>query len=90
MRENRTHGSEGGDGESRFRPLSEGITKAFCLKILDARLRGHDELAHPGEQKTRTNWSVDEKPTPVRCRSGDSNRTDVPDTQAIVAAGLTT
>ena len=22
MRENRTHGSEGGDGESRFRPLS--------------------------------------------------------------------
>ena len=23
MRENRTHGSEGGDGESRFRPLSE-------------------------------------------------------------------
>ena len=23
MRENRTHGSEGGDGESRFRPLSK-------------------------------------------------------------------
>ena len=23
MRENRTHGSEGGDGESRFRPLSD-------------------------------------------------------------------
>jgi hypothetical protein len=22
VRENRTHGSEGGDGESRFRPLS--------------------------------------------------------------------
>jgi hypothetical protein len=24
VRENRTHGSEGGDGESRFRPLSAG------------------------------------------------------------------
>lgn len=23
MRENRTYGSEGGDGESRFRPLSD-------------------------------------------------------------------
>jgi hypothetical protein len=25
VRENRTHGSEGGDGESRFRPLSPKI-----------------------------------------------------------------
>ena len=30
MRENRTHGSEGGDGESRFRPLSDS-TKAVYL-----------------------------------------------------------
>jgi hypothetical protein len=27
VRENRTHGSEGGDGESRFRPLSELISR---------------------------------------------------------------
>ena len=27
MRENRTHGSEGGDGESRFRPLSKLLEK---------------------------------------------------------------
>lgn len=27
MRENRTCGSEGGDGESRSRPLSEGETQ---------------------------------------------------------------
>jgi hypothetical protein len=26
VRENRTHGSEGGDGESRFRPLSDSTT----------------------------------------------------------------
>ena len=25
MRENRTHGSEGGDGESRFRPLLRSV-----------------------------------------------------------------
>ena len=32
MRENRTHGSEGGDGESRFRPLSgEGKGRLFLL-----------------------------------------------------------
>ncbi len=30
VRENRTHGSEGGDGESRFRPLSGS------LKFLDS------------------------------------------------------
>ena len=32
MRENRTHGSEGGDGESRFRPLSVRVSPGFPLK----------------------------------------------------------
>ena len=32
MRENRTHGSEGGDGESRFRPLSVRTSPGFPLK----------------------------------------------------------
>ena len=32
MRENRTHGSEGGDGESRFRPLSVPSSPGFPLK----------------------------------------------------------
>ena len=36
MRENRTHGSEGGDGESRFRPLSD----FGKVKLLRSKLRG--------------------------------------------------
>ena len=36
MRENRTHGSEGGDGESRFRPLSD----FGKVQILRSKLRG--------------------------------------------------
>ncbi len=39
MRENRTHGSEGGDGESRSRPLS-GLLRRISL---DTRFRGYDE-----------------------------------------------
>ena len=35
MRENRTHGSEGGDGESRFRPLSD----FGYVQILRSKLR---------------------------------------------------
>jgi hypothetical protein len=35
VRENRTHGSEGGDGESRFRPLSD-FRK---VRILRSKLR---------------------------------------------------
>ena len=38
MRENRTHGSEGGDGESRSRPLS-GLLRRISL---DTRFRGYD------------------------------------------------
>jgi hypothetical protein len=38
VRENRTHGSEGGDGESRFRPLS-GLLRRISL---DTRFRGYD------------------------------------------------
>ena len=37
MRENRTHGSEGGDGESRLRPLSEGSCQ-FITQILPAHV----------------------------------------------------
>ena len=33
MRENRTHGSEGGDGESRLRPLSEASCQ-FVAQIV--------------------------------------------------------
>jgi hypothetical protein len=37
VRENRTHGSEGGDGESRFRPLSSYAAKPLSgAKIDDA------------------------------------------------------
>ena len=39
MRENRTYGSEGGEGESPFRPLS-GVFAGF----LDSRLRGNDSI----------------------------------------------
>jgi hypothetical protein len=38
VRENRTHGSEGGDGESRSRPLS-GLLRRISL---DTRFRGYD------------------------------------------------
>jgi len=41
VRENCKHGSEGGDGESRFRPLS-GTFSAQLQKSLDSRLRGND------------------------------------------------
>ena len=45
MRENRTHGSEGGDGESRFRPLSIFFEfpwipgRASSLRLISRRLR---------------------------------------------------
>ena len=38
MRENRTHGSEGGDGESRSRPLSGGRAAG----TLDSGFRRND------------------------------------------------
>ena len=36
VRENRTHGSEGGDGESRSRPLSdlEGLAIAYMVTVV--------------------------------------------------------
>ena len=39
MRENRTHGSEGGDGESRSRPLSGLFSAPISL---DTRFRRYD------------------------------------------------
>ena len=46
MRENRTHGSEGGDGESRPRPLSGSIVTPVKTgahpRNLDADIHRHD------------------------------------------------
>jgi hypothetical protein len=38
VRENRTHGSEGGDGESRFRPLSNA---AFSFSVGERKIMNH-------------------------------------------------
>ena len=39
MRENRLHGSEGGEGESPFRPLSMGQTLSFRSYCIGSRPR---------------------------------------------------
>jgi hypothetical protein len=38
VRENRTHGSEGGDGESRFRPLSK---ISFLCSVGERKIMNH-------------------------------------------------
>jgi len=43
VRENRTHGSEGGDGESRFRPLS---VRELLQRFLRKSTKQADETAN--------------------------------------------
>jgi hypothetical protein len=50
VRENRTHGSEGGDGESRFRPLSD-----LGLPIYLARQAAGNE---PLSDSTWLSWNI--------------------------------
>ena len=56
MRENCKHGSEGGDGESRFRPLSEGFE---IKRSLDAPME--EWLIFHGAGMTNRNWNPDNK-----------------------------
>ncbi len=53
MRENRTHGSEGGDGESRFRPLSALeriiITTCYCFRVSAVAYLSLAVSFHPGQ-----------------------------------------
>ena len=58
MRENRTHGSEGGDGESRFRPLSEQRL-IIDAQIIAARVFSKEcsmSLRSPTEHENRKHF----------------------------------